>query len=42
LIDVKGMFFGTTLEGGRYGRHCYFGCGAVFSLTAQMMPDLPR
>jgi uncharacterized repeat protein (TIGR03803 family) len=33
LIAVKGTFYGRTLEGGSYGRHCNFGCGTVFELT---------
>ncbi len=33
LIEAKGTFYGTTLEGGRYGHHCDFGCGTVFTLT---------
>lgn len=33
LIYVKGVFYGRTLEGGSFGRHCDFGCGTVFTLT---------
>jgi uncharacterized repeat protein (TIGR03803 family) len=33
LIDVRGTFYGTTLEGGKFGSHCDFGCGTVFTLT---------
>jgi uncharacterized repeat protein (TIGR03803 family) len=33
LFEVHGSFYGTTGEGGRFGRHCYFGCGTVFALT---------
>lgn len=32
LVDVNGTLYGTTLQGGHYGRHCYFGCGTVFAL----------
>jgi uncharacterized repeat protein (TIGR03803 family) len=33
LFEVHGTLYGTAGEGGRFGRHCYFGCGTVFALT---------
>jgi hypothetical protein len=33
LTDAKGMFYGTTSEGGSFGRRCDFGCGTVSALT---------
>jgi uncharacterized repeat protein (TIGR03803 family) len=32
LIDVKGILYGTTLQGGPSS--CQYGCGTVFSITA--------
>jgi len=34
IFDSSGNLYGTTLLGGNYSNHCYFGsCGTVFQLT---------